>query len=50
MKMLNLFDGQVKEYMIPSFKMLDTFLKKEKIRIPDQREILLTGYLVEVIL
>ncbi|KAE9590318.1 hypothetical protein Lalb_Chr21g0318341 [Lupinus albus] len=34
--------GKVTEYIIPSFKKIDTFLKDWKIGIPDQRELFLT--------
>nr|AFK47569.1 unknown [Lotus japonicus] len=43
MKLLNLaVDGKVTEYIIPSFKKIDSFLKDWKIGIPEQRELFLT--------
>lgn len=43
MKALNLaVDGKVTEYIIPSFKKIDSFLKDWKIGIPEQRELFLT--------
>lgn len=43
MKALNLaVDGKVTEYIIPSFKKIDSFLKEWKIGIPEQRELFLT--------
>ncbi|CAJ1977912.1 unnamed protein product [Sphenostylis stenocarpa] len=42
MKMLNLaVDGKVTEFIIPSFKKIDNFLKDWKIGIPEQRELFL---------
>jgi len=43
MKVLTLaVDGKVTEYIIPSFKKMDRFLKDWKIGIPEQRELFLT--------
>jgi len=43
MKALNLaVNGKVTEYIIPSFKKIDSFLKEWKIGIPEQRELFLT--------
>ena len=43
MKALNLaVDGKVTEYIIPSFKKIDSFLKDWKIGIPEQQELFLT--------
>ncbi|KAK7316284.1 hypothetical protein VNO77_35209 [Canavalia gladiata] len=43
MKALNLAaDGKVTEYIIPSFKKIDSFLKDWKIGVPEQRELFLT--------
>ncbi|XP_024642034.2 eukaryotic translation initiation factor 3 subunit M isoform X1 [Medicago truncatula] len=43
MKALNLaVDGKVTEYIIPSFKKIDSFLKEWKIGTPEQRELFLT--------
>jgi len=42
MKTLNLaIDGKVTEFIIPSFKKIDYFLKDWKIGIPEQRELFL---------
>jgi len=42
MKTLNLaVDGKVTEFIIPSFKKIDNFLKDWKIGIPEQRELFL---------
>jgi len=42
MKVLTLaVDGKVTEYIIPSFKKIDSFLKDWKIGIPEQRELFL---------
>ncbi|XP_061366513.1 uncharacterized protein LOC133309728 [Gastrolobium bilobum] len=42
-KLLNLaVDGKVTEYIIPSFKKIDSFMKDWKIGIPEQRELFLT--------
>ncbi|MCI04195.1 eukaryotic translation initiation factor 3 subunit M-like [Trifolium medium] len=42
LKALNLaVDGKVTEYIIPSFKKIDSFLKEWKIGVPEQRELFL---------
>jgi translation initiation factor 3 subunit M len=43
LKALNLaVDGKVTEYIIPSFKKIDSFLKEWKIGVAEQRELFLT--------
>ncbi|GAU29178.1 hypothetical protein TSUD_275970, partial [Trifolium subterraneum] len=42
LKALNLaVDGKVTEYIIPSFKKIDSFLKEWKVGVPEQRELFL---------